>query len=387
MRLGNERKALNYDSVQGRWEPERQHTDESLRKERQKTDQALADRQTTVEEDADMVVHRARQNADAVLNVARDNADAVLNAAHDKADERLNRAVIEARALEDEALRDERAYADESLRLERNAGAALRGLLPLERAKTDRYLLTERARSDVALSNRDDFLGIVTHDLRDLLGGIVTSSALLAKRAAENDEGQLTLVETKRIERYAARMNRLIADLLDVASIDAGKLAVEPVSSDWTALITEAADTFRAAASAKEISLRTEIAGQPLLGKIDHDRMLQVLGNLLSNAIKFTAQGGEITFRGERVGEELRFCVNDTGMGIPERSLTSIFERFWQVGQNDRRGLGLGLYISKCIVEAHGGSIWAESKPGEGSRICFKLPADAANAGRGTKQG
>ena len=334
-----------------------------------------------------MVVHRARQNADAVLNVARDNADAVLNAAHDKADERLNRAVIEARALEDEALRDERAYADESLRLERNAGVALRGLLPLERAKTDRYLLTERARSDVALLNRDDFLGIVTHDLRDLLGGIVTSSALLSNRAAKTEEGQQTLAETSRIERYAARMNRLIGDLLDVASIDAGKLAVNPLRGDWTGLIAEAVDTFKAAASAKEISLRNEIAGQPLLGTFDHDRMLQVLGNLLSNAIKFTAQGGEITFRGERAGEELRFCVSDTGTGIPENCLTSIFERFWQVGQNDRRGLGLGLYISRCIVEAHGGSIWAESKPGEGCRICFKLPADAASEGLGTKQG
>ncbi len=333
-----------------------------------------------------MVVHRARQNADAVLNVARDNADAVLNAAHDKADERLNRAVIEARALEDEALRDERAHADESLRAERDAGAALTRLLPLERAKTDRYLLTERARSDVALSNRDDFLGIVTHDLRDLLGGIVTSAALLSRRAPKNEEGQQTLGETRRIERYAARMNRLIGDLLDVASIDAGKLAVDPVQGDWTDLIAEAAEAFKAAASVKGISLRTDIAEQPLLGKFDHDRMLQVLGNLLSNAIKFTGQGGEIIFRGERVGEELRFCVSDTGRGIPETSLTSVFERFWQVGQNDRRGLGLGLYISRCIVEAHGGSIWAESK-GEGSTICFKLPADAVIVGRGTKQG
>jgi signal transduction histidine kinase len=318
-----------------------------------------------------MVVHRARQNADAVLNVARDNADAVLNAA-DKADERLNRAVIEARALEDEALRDERAHADESLRLERDAGAALAGLLPLERAKTDRYLLTERARSDVALSNRDDFLGIVTHDLRDLLGGIVTSAALLSKRAAKNEEGEQTVTETKRIERYAARMHRLIGDLLDVASIDAGKLSVNPVQGDWAGVIAEAADAFKAAASAKGISLRTDIAGQPLLGKFDHDRMLQVLGNLISNAIKFTGQGGAITLHGERVGEGLRFRVSDTGKGIPENCLTSIFERFWQVGQNDRRGLGLGLYISRCIVEAHGGSIWAESN-GRGSTICFKL--------------
>jgi signal transduction histidine kinase len=366
----------NGESNQGRCEPERRKTDESLRKEREKTDRALADRQTTVDEDADMVVHRARQNADAVLNVARDNADAAFNAGHDQADERQNRAVMEARALEDDALRDERAYADESLRLERDAGAALARLLPLERAKTDRFLLTERARSDVALSNRDDFLGIVTHDLRDLLGGIVTSAAVLSKRAAENEDGEHTLAETRRIDRHAARMNRLIGDLLDVASIDAGKLSVDPVKGDWAGLMAEAADAFKAAASAKGVSLRTDIAGQPLLGKFDHDRMLQVLANLLSNAIKFTEPGGEVTLHGERVGEDLCFRVSDTGKGIPENSLTSIFERFWQVGENDRRGLGLGLYISRCLVEAHGGSIWAESS-GEGSTICFKLPADA----------
>ena len=382
---------MNWNSIAGRWNeltrspkqaasPERKQTDESLRIERQKTDQALADRQTTVEDDADMVVHRARENADAVLDLARDNADAVLSAAHDKADERLSRAVNKARAVEDEALRAERACADESLRHERAGAAAeaLKRLLPLEREKTDRYLLTERARSDTALSNRDDFLGIVTHDLRDLLGGIVNSATLLSQRAGSNEEGQETLVETRRIERYVARMNRLIGDLLDVASIDAGKLAVDPVPGEWSALITEAVDSFKAAASAKRISLTTQTDGQPLPGKFDHDRMLQVFGNLISNSIKFTEQGGKIACRGERIGDELRFCVSDTGAGIPEQSLTSIFERFWQVGQNDRRGLGLGLYISRCVVEAHGGSIWAESKLGEGTRVCFKLPAKAA---------
>ena len=350
--------------------PERRQTDESLRKERQKTDQALADRQTTVEEDADMVVHRARENADAVLNVARENADAVLMA---------NRAVYEARVREDEALKDERSCADESLRRERDdaANAALTRLLPLEREKTDRYLLTERARSDDALSHRDDFLGIVTHDLRDLLGGIVTSSALLSRRATDDEAGRQTLVEAKRIERYAARMNRLIADLLDVASIDAGKLAVKPAPGDWTELVTEAADMFRPAVSGKGISLETGMGAHPVPGEFDHDRMLQVLGNLISNSIKFTEPGGKIAVRAERAGDELLFCVSDTGAGIPEDSLEAIFERFWQVGRNDRRGLGLGLYISRCIVEAHGGRIWAESPRGEGTTVCFRIPVAA----------
>jgi signal transduction histidine kinase len=101
----------------------------------------------------------------------------------------------------------------------------------------------------------------------------------------------------------------------------------------------------------------------------------QIVQNLLSNAIKFTPPGGEIAFHAEAAGEELLFRVSDTGQGIPESSLNSIFERFWQVGRNDRRGLGLGLYISRCIVEAHGGRIWAESK-GKGSTICFKLPRE-----------
>ena len=360
---------MNHDTRQT--SPERRQTDESLRKERQKTDQALADRQTTVEEDADMVVHRARENADAVLNVARENADAFLMA---------NRAVSEARVREDEALKDERSCADKSLRRERDdaaGAAALARLLPLEREKTDRYLLTERARSDDALSNRDDFLGIVTHDLRDLLGGIVTSSALLARRATHDEEGQRTLAEAKRIERYAARMNRLIGDLLDVASIDAGKLAVKPEAGDWSALITEAADTFRPAVSGKGISLETRMGAHPLPGEFDHDRMLQVLGNLISNSIKFTGPGGKIAVRAERTGDELRFCVSDTGAGIPEDSLEAVFERFWQVGRNDRRGLGLGLYISRCIVEAHGGRIWAESTRGEGTTVCFSIPVAA----------
>ena len=96
--------------------------------------------------------------------------------------------------------------------------------LPLERESTDRYLLTERIRSDDGLANRDDFLAIVAHDLRDLIGGVATSAALLAKSAPQNEDGNNILAETKRIERYAARMNRLIGDLVDVTSIEAGKL-------------------------------------------------------------------------------------------------------------------------------------------------------------------
>lgn len=99
-----------------------------------------------------------------------------------------------------------------------------------------------------------------------------------------------------------------------------------------------------------------------------------MFANVIANAIKFTSRGGSIRVRGECAGDGLRFSITDTGSGIPGNMLEAIFERFWQVGKDDRRGVGLGLYISRCIVEAHGGKIWAESTLGEGSRLCFTLP-------------
>jgi signal transduction histidine kinase len=351
---------------------ERVQTDESLRTERQKTDRALAERHEAEDEDSDLVLARARESADVVLTEARAKADQRLDEALPQAE---TTTLAEERALEDEALQKERASADESLRRERNENArVLSRLLPLEREKTDRFLLTERARSDDALSHRDTFLGLVSHDLRNLLGGIVINAELLSARASGHDDGEQTLVATARIQRYAARMNRLIGDLLDVASIDAGKLSVTPAPVDAAELIAEAVDTFQDAASAKGISLQSETAERPLPAVLDHDRMLQVLANTIANAIKFTSSGGSIRVRCESAGEELRFTVSDTGSGIPGNMLEAVFERFWQVGKDDRRGVGLGLYISKCIVEAHGGRIWAESQLGEGTRVCFTLP-------------
>jgi signal transduction histidine kinase len=352
--------------------PERDRTDDSLRTERERTDRALAERQTEVQNDADEVVQTARDNADDLLTAERDRAD--LQGQEAESGDSARAGIEEGRALEDEALRAERAATDESLRLARAESArALARLLPLERDKTDRFLLTERARSDDEVSNRDDFLGIVSHDLRNLLGGIVLNATLLAD-GARSDGGAATLAGTARIQRYAARMNRLIGDLVDVASIDAGNLAVAPSPGDATALVAEAVDLFQGLAAAKQITMQSEIAG-PLPCTFDHDRLLQVLANLITNAIKFTPNGGRLTVRGERAGDAVQLSIADTGCGIEDAKLDVVFERFWQAARGDRRGVGLGLYISRCIVEAHGGRIWAESAPGAGSTFHFSLPA------------
>lgn len=386
--------------------PDRNETDQSLRTERASADDVIDKRQTIIEEanlDADAVLTKAREVADfvlaearatadqtlkhafnavAVLAEAREVADSVLAEARARADQTLKQAaggsratVTQERARADATVRDDRASADESLHLERIKQAiAFSKLLPLEREKTDRYLLTERARSDDVLANRDDFLGMVTHDLRDMLGGIVVSAELLRHSASDNEEGKKILVETQRMQRYAARMNRLIGDLIDVASIDAGKFFVKAAPGDCNALIAEAADTFHAAATAKDISLVVESDEGSLPADFDHERLLQVLANLLTNSIKFTPDGGRISIRCEGTANARHFSVTDSGPGIPGPLLESIFERFWQVGKHDRRGLGLGLYISRCIVEAHGGRIWAESAVGEGATVSFSLP-------------
>ena len=170
-------------------------------------------------------------------------------------------------------------------------------------------------------------------------------------------------------------MNRLVGDLVDVASIDAGHLAIQPAKTDATALVLEAIDAFVPVAAEKGLALSGAAMERPLLAELDHDRVFQVLANLITNAIKFTPQGGRISVRSELTEAELRFSVRDNGVGIPDTMLEAIFERFWQVGKNDKRGVGLGLYISRCIVEAHGGRIWAESALGKGSTFHVTLPA------------
>ncbi|QTN29354.1 HAMP domain-containing histidine kinase [Rhodoferax sp. AJA081-3] len=352
--------------------PERDQTDSSLREEREKADREMTASRKAVEKDADAVVEHARENADAIMVAAREKAD-------EKADGTsplpTPSSIAIDREMEDQALREERAAADRSVRREREARARmLTRLLPLERDATDQYLLTERARSDDALATRDDFLGMVSHDLRDLLNGIVVSSQFLAQKLEKHSDSAQLLIETARIERYGTRMNRLIGDLVDVASIDSGKLAMHAVPGDVAALVAEAVDALQVTAAAKGITLAVQQPQESGTAEFDHDRLLQVLANLIANSIKFTPKGGSIRVHSKHVGDTFEFCVDDTGEGIPVAMLEAVFERFWQVGKNDRRGLGLGLYISRCIVEAHGGSIWAQSSAGHGTRMLFTLP-------------
>ncbi len=350
--------------------PEREQTDESLRIEREKADADQADKQAAIDEVADAVIEKARARADRVLAAARAAADRKPRSP----DAQSATAVEDARAREDQRVRSERASADQMLLEERAAYAPVPSP---ERDETDRDLSRERAQSDSAVTGRDSLLAIVSHDLRNMLAGMVGFASLIAKDVSRENSGEQVIIYAQRMQRTGARMSRLVGDLVDLASIEVGVLAVSPEPSDPALVVTEAVETFQAEASARRISLTAEIVPPVPVFSFDQARILQVLVNLLSNAIKFTPPDGKVVVRVECVRDELGFAVSDTGQGIPRDKLEAIFERYLQVTPNDRRGIGLGLYISKSIVQGHGGRIWADSTPGKGSTFRFTLPTQA----------
>jgi signal transduction histidine kinase len=359
--------------------PERATTDRNLDKERLNADQALAEQKAAVEADANRVLLLAREHADAVLHAARDKADDKLEAVVPAP---VVRAVIEQeRKIEDRAVEHERAAADQALQQEREQNARdLLALLPVERKITDRSLSTERVRSDDAVAHRDDVLAMVSHDLRDLLGAIVSSSSLVLRSAAAGEAGNMTRTGAERIQRYAERMKRLLDDLTDVARIDAGKLSLRPVPGNLAPLISEAVEALRGAATSKGLLFDLPFCEEPILSVFDADRVLQVLTNLIANAIKFTPAGGRIRVECGHSDEMAKISVTDTGPGIAPDLLEAIFERFRQGENPERRGLGLGLYISRTLIEAQQGKIWAESTPGHGTTVSFTLPLKDKNA-------
>ena len=230
-----------------------------------------------------------------------------------------------------------------------------------------------RAEAEAAVASRDELLAIVSHDLRNPLSVIVNSASFLQQAIVEGAEGGRTQKAASAILRSADRMNRLIADLLDLAQIQAGTLAVEQRAEDLEGLVREGLEMLRPLAIKSDLKL-DGIATAGVQVHCDRGRILQVLSNLVGNALKFTPRGGSIFIGAQVDGPEALFFVRDTGQGISEMELPRVFDRFWHAQKNNRSGIGLGLSIVKGLVEAHAGRIWVESKLGTGSTFFFTLP-------------
>ena len=232
---------------------------------------------------------------------------------------------------------------------------------------------------------REDLLAIVSHDLRNPLGVVLASSALLLKSSLPPEppgkEGRARR-QIEAIERAGNRMNRLIRDLLDFAAIQAGHLSVSSHAREVGTLLREVLDALEPLAAAKSIKL---VDGTPQNGGLtiscDHDRVIQLFSNVVGNAVKFTPEGGTVVLRAEPDDAMVRFAVADNGPGIPLEELPYVFDRYYQARRRNRDGIGLGLSIARGIVEAHGGRIWVESPTAAGqgghagTTFFFTLPA------------
>jgi PAS domain S-box-containing protein len=221
-----------------------------------------------------------------------------------------------------------------------------------------------------ATQARDHVLAVVAHDLRNPLGAVAVASQLLLRSTAEGPARK----HLELIRSSAEQMNRLIQDLLEVARIESRSLVLECQPQSVVPLIDEAIAMMRPLAAGRSIFLESAIEDELPQVMFDSARILQVISNLVGNAVKFTPEHGSIFLCCEREGGNVRFAVSDTGPGIPAAELSNIFTRFWQAASADRRGIGLGLSIAKGIVDAHGGTIWVESKEGVGSTFYFTLP-------------
>ncbi|MDP1826540.1 MAG: PAS domain S-box protein [Archangium sp.] len=241
---------------------------------------------------------------------------------------------------------------------------ALRAALALENAMLYRD-------AQQAVKARDELLSIVAHDLRNPLQSVLLQARLLRDRARDGAEWVKKPSEV--VERAVSRMARLIQDLLDVGRMERGQLFVDPAPVPTAALVADALEAQRTLAAAAGIELRAEVGALPDV-RADRDRLLQVFENLLGNALKFSDRGGHVTIGAVSDGHEVVFRVADAGRGIRPEDLPRLFERSWQAERGSRKGAGLGLYIARGLIEAHGGRVWVESALGRGTTVFFSMP-------------
>jgi signal transduction histidine kinase len=223
-----------------------------------------------------------------------------------------------------------------------------------------------------ALRARDEVLRVVSHDLRNPLDAIQLTAALLLDSGEERRQD--TVDKLQLIRRVALQMNDMIQDLLDASVMEEGGFEVSRARCSAAWLVEEACQLLEPLAETRSVKLEWTVPPPDLEVNVDAGQILRVFSNLVGNAIKFTPAGGRVHVGVEAQEDELSFSVSDTGPGIPPAQITKVFKRFWQGRSGDRRGAGLGLVIARGIVEAHGGRIRAESRPGAGAIFTFTLP-------------
>jgi signal transduction histidine kinase len=218
-----------------------------------------------------------------------------------------------------------------------------------------------------------EFMAIVTHELKGPLTSIKGFAQLMRRQQGYSERGiDSILLQTGQIER-------LVNDMLDAARSDADRLELQLDRVDLLDVARSAIE--QASATTANHAIRLETSQSALIGDWDYERLVQVFSNLLSNAIKYSPAGGEIVVTIEQTGGEATVSVRDEGLGIPADAIPRMFERFYRVEGSGHgiKGLGLGLYITRSLIEAHGGRIAVTSEVGHGSTFTFTLPCSSGN--------
>jgi signal transduction histidine kinase len=221
---------------------------------------------------------------------------------------------------------------------------------------------------------KDQFFALVSHELRTPLTSIIGYLELVLEDSEPLAPNQRRFLGV--VDRNARRLLRLVGDLLFVAHVEAGRLALEMGEVDLRTLTTEAVEAARPRAEGKDLALEAVVDGVPPMAG-DRDRLAQVLDNLVSNAVKFTPERGSVTVRLTAQDSQALIEVEDSGVGIPAAEQERLFERFFRASTATERaipGVGLGLTIAKAIVEAHGGELDFESVVGAGTTFRVRLP-------------
>lgn len=381
------------DTTQQPFKKERKETDNSLLVERGKTDESFNTGRKDTHLRTDEVVTKDRVEADQDRLKLRTDADSDTSKNSDSEDS--TSALENQRQSEDKAIESERLNMDKALKNERREKERLMNMLvSQEREATDKNLLGERAKTDSeteksaelltveqaahtktksALTTREEFVAVVSHDLRNPIGSILSFSELLLEDPLVSENNGKVKKWVEIIKRNAETSLRLISDILDMERIVEGKLQLQLTKNYIDELIQNSLDSHLHIATAKKILLKANPSRSEAI-LCDKDRVAQVLSNLISNALKFTPENGSVTVEARETDDEITISVKDTGPGVPDDKKLKIFERFAQLENKQRTGIGLGLYISKTLVESHAGKIWVTSQPGSGSTFWFTLP-------------
>ena len=237
------------------------------------------------------------------------------------------------------------------------------------------------------LHDRERTLALVSHDLRNPLNAMMMGAAAIERLAGRLPGGERIGVLAASHADITRRMSGMVDDLLAIAvATSGGRSLLNIATVSAASLLERAAGAARPLFADEGIELEIEAVGELPELHVDADRVLRVFANLLDNALKFTDRQGCVVLQAKAESDRMRFCVANSGPALSVAELDSMFKPFWQSGQGDRRGAGLGLSICRSIVEAHGGRIWAEPEPGKRVRICFALPL-AGVSSRGNEAG